>query len=144
MSAQTGTVQFTRLRFASKVAVGIVILIGVLTLTGWILDLPFLESLLQGLAPMNPVTAFTFILSGAAFWLVAENAPAGRMFRRPGQVLALLMVLIGGLKLGGYLVGSDLGIDQWLFKENLGLPGSMLSRMAPNTALNFVLLGLAL
>ena len=142
MSTQTGTVQFTRLRFTSKAAVSVVILIGGLTLTGWMLDLPLLESLLHGLAPMNPVTAVTFILSGAAFWLVAENAPPGRMLRPAGHVLALLVALIGGL--GGYLSGSDLGIVLWMFKEKLGLPGSMLSRMAPNTALNFVLLGVAL
>ena len=57
------------------------------------------------------------------------------------------MALVGLLKLTGILFGWDAGVDQLLFWQKLeseaaaaGIP----NRMAPNTALNFFLLGSAL
>jgi diguanylate cyclase (GGDEF)-like protein/PAS domain S-box-containing protein len=144
MSTQTEISRFVRLTFASKISSGSVILISGLTLAGWTFGLPLLGRFFPGLAPMNPVTALTLILSGTALWLVAQDTPVNRISRRAGQALAFLVALAGGLKLGGYLLGFDLGIDQWLFQKQLQLSDSVLSRMAPNTALNFILLGLAL
>jgi len=52
---------------------------------------------------------------------------------------------LGLLTLSEYVVGWDLRIDQLLFQEPAGSAGTFHpGRMAPTTALNFVLLGLAL
>jgi hypothetical protein len=56
------------------------------------------------------------------------------------------VALIGLLKLIGVLLGWDTGIDQLLFPERLDLETAVTdipNRMAPNTALNFLLLGCA-
>jgi PAS domain S-box-containing protein len=53
--------------------------------------------------------------------------------------------MIGLLTLSQYLFNWNLGIDQLVFREIAGAVGtSHPGRMAPNTALNFLLLGLAL
>jgi signal transduction histidine kinase/CheY-like chemotaxis protein len=62
-----------------------------------------------------------------------------------GDVLAGLTIAVGALTLVEYQWHVSLGIDQWLFRDG-GMtqwttnPG----RMAPNTALNFVLIGSAI
>src|SRR5262249_19126434 len=69
---------------------------------------------------------------------------AGRR-RRIGQVFACIVALIGLLTLGEYSFGWDLGIDQWLFQDAHGMTGaSDRGRMPQITALNFVVIGLAL
>jgi PAS domain S-box-containing protein len=93
---------------------------------------------------MNPATAVGFILSGLSLRLChAERADTRRahLLRRARHAFALAVVCIGFAKLAS-LAGYDAGIDHVLFtdKVNLGSP----NRMAPQTALNFLLLGTAL
>ena len=93
---------------------------------------------------MNPTTAVCFLMAGAALWLqCTANAAAGR-YRIWSRLAAGAMVAIGLLKLIGHVPGWDIGVDRWLFAGRLDDEAPVPSRMAPNTALNFVLLGLAL
>jgi hypothetical protein len=92
MSTQTEISRFVRLTFALKISSGIVILISGLTLAGWTFGLPLLGSFFPGLAPMNPVTALTLILSGTALWLVAKKyVPDNLIPHRADQTLAFLV-----------------------------------------------------
>ena len=60
------------------------------------------------------------------------------------QVAACTVVVVGLLKLSGVLCGWDLGIDQVLFRDKLDVHPLNLNRMAPTTAIDFALIGLAL
>ena len=78
---------------------------------------------------MNPLTAVEFLLCGVAF--------AQSRFRK--QIGALIAVL-ASIKLVSF-IGFDLKLDQMLFKEALD-SSTQPNRMAPHTALNFLMMGL--
>jgi PAS domain S-box-containing protein len=122
----------------SKAASVITVLVGCLVLVGWALDVEMLKSVGPGLVAMNPGTAVAFILAGFSLWILL-NEPADPLARRTGMACASIVALVGLLTLSGYVFGWDIGIDQVLFRQKLNA-----NRMAPNTALNFGLLGLAL
>src|SRR5438477_6400630 len=118
--------------------------VGVTVLTGWLLDIGWLTGLRPNLATMKPNTALAFLLAGAALSLLAPRAPDRRVLRL-ARGCALTVVLVAVLTLGEYAVGRDLGIDELLFADTQrGLGTPFPGRMGVNTALSFVLLGLAL
>jgi signal transduction histidine kinase len=88
---------------------------------------------------MNPTTAVAFILASIALWLEAVGV------RHQGVVafLGAIVVSIGMIKLAGIAFHLAAGVDQILFAGRLDAE-PVPNRMAPNTALGFVLLGLAL
>ncbi len=120
--------------------------VGVLVLCGWAWDQDALKRILPGFVAMNPLTAVGFALAGAALILLR---PRGRALARDAawwgaQLMAVLVMAIGGVKLIEYGTGVEIGLDRWLFTEHLDVSGQAPNRIAPNTALNFVLCGLAL
>jgi CHASE3 domain sensor protein len=123
--------------------------VGALVLAGWAFDLPALKSILPGWVTVKPNTALGFVLTGIAL-LLMQPPPAQSAIRNPqsailSRLCALLAGLIGLLTLGEYASGITFGIDQWLFPEPAGAVGtSHPGRMAPDTALCFVLLAAAL
>src|SRR5581483_2835912 len=98
--------------------------------------------------------ALAFVLSGAALWLLAGASPAAgaaSAATRPqnartwiARACAAAVALIGLLTLVEYVFGWDLHIDR-LLAERLASAtnGSYPGRMAPATAVNFVLLAAA-
>lgn len=112
--------------------------IGSLVLLGWGLDLLPLKSVLPGRVAMNPTTAVCFILAGASLYLLrAPGQKSGQ--RRLAHLAAFAVAVVGAVKLSAYLLPWDPGIDRLLFRGQLGS-----NEIAPNTAVNFLLLGLAL
>jgi hypothetical protein len=71
---------------------------------------------------MNPTTALCFLLAGLSLWLLlpepvdATRTPAGR---RVAQLCGGTVALAGLLRLVGYLIGWEIGVDQLLFWEGL-------------------------
>ena len=129
---------------AAVVCGGVSVVVGVLVLLGWLLGIPLLKSVLPGLVTMKANTALAFALAGGALVLLAIVPPT-RTRMISGRALASVVALIGGLTLAEYAFGANFGIDQLLFREAPGaiavvIPG----RMAPTTALCFVLTGAAL
>jgi signal transduction histidine kinase/DNA-binding response OmpR family regulator len=116
---------------------GVVILGGGLALLGWTLDVDMLKSLLQETA-MNPITALALMLAGTALLLSADESPAQAMHRLAGACAAVVVVA-GLLTLLAYVFDWERRIDLLLFPARLGD-----NRIAPNTALNLILIGLAL
>ncbi len=117
-----------------------------MVLVGWTLDVGVLKRVLPGLVAMNPVTAVGFVLAGVSTWLLQEERASHRV-RRIARACALVVALVGLLKLIQILAGLEPGIDQILFPKKLesetastGFP----NRIAPNTALDFLLVGGAL
>ena len=138
----------SRLEVISAAAGGLAVLIAGLVLAGWTWDIDPLKRILPGLVSMNPMTAVAFVLAGISLWLQhapdAAPAPATRRLRF-ARLAASTVVVIGLLRLAAVALGWDVGVDQWLFADRLsGDNTAFANRMAPNTALNFVLLGLAL
>lgn len=125
----------------TTVASGLAAVVGALTIVGWVTGNVALMSVLPGLVPMNPLTALCFAAAGVSMWLLRDPAAATS---RAGRVLALAVLLVGLVRLGGDVAGWRTAIDQVLFREALLLVPHAPNRMAPNTAVGFVLIGLAL
>ncbi|MDQ3038587.1 MAG: ATP-binding protein, partial [Pseudomonadota bacterium] len=132
----------------ARVSAGLSVLIATLVLIGWSADIEPLKRILPGLVAMNPMTAVAFLLAGLSLWLQPADAPASAAppsRRQLAMVAAAVVLGIGALKLAAAGLGWDAGVDQWLFADKLaGAEGGLPNRMAPNTALNFLLLGFAL
>ncbi|MBX3698919.1 MAG: PAS domain S-box protein [Dokdonella sp.] len=129
-------------RFATAAAY-FAIIIGSLVLIGWTLGVEWLKRVAPGLVAMNPMTAVLFMLLGTALLWSEQGRPAPR--RRQAKWMAALVVALGGIKLWGTIAGWSSGIDTWLFAGQLSSDATSLpNRMAPNTAFDFVLLGLAI
>jgi diguanylate cyclase (GGDEF)-like protein len=106
-------------------------------MAGWIFDLPALTRFFTHLTSMKANAALSFILLAEALHLAVT--------RRHTSIQALLAsgaVLLGCLTLFEYITGQQLGIDQLVFHDPVASahPG----RMSPITAVNFMLLGIAL
>jgi two-component system, NarL family, sensor histidine kinase UhpB len=122
---------------------------GGLVLIGWYLDLELLKSVLPNTATMKPNTAVGVALLGVSLWLQRDEAnrscKADPIRKHAARACAVAAVLLGLLTLGEYLFKADLGIDEVLFRETLlATQAPHPGRMAPVTALAFVLFGLAL
>jgi signal transduction histidine kinase/CheY-like chemotaxis protein/HPt (histidine-containing phosphotransfer) domain-containing protein len=142
----------SRLRRFARAASATVFLVGCLVLLGWVTDRDALTSVIPGLVAMNPLTALAFILAGVSLWQLAGPRRAEAGTCRIAWTCGALLVLAASLKLNGYLFNQffperqaawDLGIDRLLFAEKLDSADPP-NRMAPNTAVNFLLVGLAL
>lgn len=129
-------------RTISKIAGAIAIFIGALVLVGWIRDITILKSVFQALVEMKTNTALAFLLSGLSLWLLQGDI-IRQWSLRIARLCALLTLLIGLLTLIEYLFDWDIGIDQLLFRDSVSGP-SPAGRMASATAVNFLILGLAL
>lgn len=120
-----------------------IVLIGVATLLGWWLDIELLKRGIGDGVAMNPATAVGFILFGASLWIIRAE-PLSRDRRRLAGTLAAVVALVALARLGGYLLGVEVGIDQVLFAGQLDDPAwGRPNRMAPNTALGFLFAAIA-
>jgi len=117
---------------------------GVLVLVGWQFDVEWLKTAGQPVA-MNPLTAASFLLSGVSLYLKRPVAFPGvglglspRSARRLGTGLGVLIAVLAATTLLNDLLPLP-APDHVLYPDRLGD-----NSMAPNTALAFVLVGLAL
>ena len=122
--------------------------VGLLGLAGWMFRIPVLKSVIPGQVVIKPNAAVCLVLIGLSLWLMrkVDDRPVPRARKLGGQLLAALTAAVGLLSLTEHVVGWDLGIDQLLFQETAAdAIGSLRpGLMAPITALDFLLLGLAL
>ncbi len=122
-----------------------VFVIGAVALLGWIFDVPVLRSLQSNLISMKVNTAVAFMLTGVALWLLQPVRARGRTSRWTAWACAAVVAALGLLTLAENLLRWDLGIDQILLAEPPGTARTVNpGRVAPNTALNFLLIGLSL
>src|SRR5215470_14966459 len=130
------------MRALSRALLRVVLLIGGLALAGWLLNLDALKSILPGRVAMNPLTALAFLVAATSLWLLEAESrgfPRRVWMRRVAWGGAAIVATIGLVTLLGYALGENIGLDQLLFRTQLGG-----NRIAPNTALSFILVGLAL
>ena len=123
----------------ARLAASTTVLAGVLVLWGWNADDEYFKSFMHiSWVATHPLVAMQFILAGAAL-LLLQAEPLSRWRRYAGAVLGATVVAIAVLKLIGYQYNWERGVDTYLFYYKLGV-----SRMSPNAAFSFLLIGLAL
>ena len=123
-------------------ASGFAVCIGIFVLIGWSFDLEPLKRVLPGFVAMNPATAVLFILIGIALAsaLRSSSPVTGIM----GKVLSVIVVVAAASEFLEFLGICRSPIDEVLFAAKLSaMPNALPNRMAPNTALNFLLAGLS-
>ena len=108
-----------------------------IALTGWILHIPALTSIVPGLVSMKANTAINFLLLSGALYAAAECR-----WPRWQSWLAVAASVLASLTLLEYAAGISLGIDEALFRDPALSPYP--GRMSLITATNFVLLASAL
>ena len=129
--------KFSEMDIISPVCAGISVLIGASVLIGWALRIPTFTSSFPNAVTMNPFTAFGCLFAGTSLGLLR---PLTDPRRRPAAcAFALATTLIGLARIAGYFSILNFNFDLWLFRGGAGmLP------MAAATAMDFVLIGIAL
>lgn len=134
---------------------GLLVLLGITALAGWILHEPALVHLFHEDLGMSPAAGGGFMLVGLALTLAAllvrrrnveVECRKGRyhcFLMRLLELCALLLVLLGGMALVEWLAGISLGLSpdpaitrKWLV-DGISYPG----KMRPLTAIGFIALG---
>lgn len=117
--------------------------VATVVLCGWVLQIEAMKRIAPGLTSMNPMTAICFELAAFVLWSLKDGRPEGGRAALI-NVLSVLMVTVGGFKILDLLTGSTLCPDALLFKAQLDYGQTFPSRMAPNVAASFVLIGISL
>jgi PAS domain S-box-containing protein len=123
-------------------ALGLAVLaIGAVVLLGWALRIELLKSLFPGFVPMKPNTAAALGAAGLSVALLAPE-PGGRTARLVARILAAGVVLLAATTLAEHILGSDLHVDELLFR--VPVTGGETGRMSVGGATALCLLGVAL
>ena len=126
------------LHVAALIMAGISSALGILVLGGWYTHNTMLVQVLPAFVPMQFNTALGFLFCGIGLAAQSFN-------QRPlAAALGALVALLGLFTIVQYLSGVDFSIDQLFMKHYVTVETSSPGRMAPNTALCFLLSGLAL
>jgi len=129
----------TRLKKVSRGIAALLAVLGSTVLCGWLFRIPVLISLSPHYAPMKPNTAFGFLCTGGALWLLhSESASKQRI----GRGLSWVVLCLGALTLAEYIFGWELGIDRALYSG--AALGRWPLRMSISAATHFTLIGSAL
>ncbi len=117
--------------------------IGALGFAGWVFDIDALKRLHPAWVTMKANTALCLLLAGTAVAL-RRDENEGVVARCAAHGCAIVITTIGLLTFGECLGWWDAHIDQMFFAESVAEAGrSFPGRMGPASALNFILLGLA-
>ncbi len=133
-----------RLRRQAIVLSGTVALIGSLVLLDWALGIEFFRRPVPHFVAMNPLTAVLFMLFALSLYLLSNGNSRCRKYAALTFALIILCAALG--KLADVFAGTNARIDQIMFAQAIaqelfaGQPNSM----APNTAIGFFFLAIAL
>ncbi|MCF6775345.1 GGDEF domain-containing protein [Thiotrichales bacterium 19X7-9] len=112
---------------------GIIVIIGFIVMLGWKFKLISLIQIHPSFVPMQFNTALCFSLIGISLLLISTKLHYFSSF------LALLVLIISTVTLIEYIFHINIGIDELLIKHYVLTETSHPGRMAPNTALCFLL-----
>jgi len=114
------------------------VLIGILVIVGWHIQNVRMIQVLPVFVPMQYNTAIGFLLCGVGIIFRVYNLP------RISAICGATVITLGFLTLVQYIFGLDLGIDQFFMSHYITVETSHPGRMAPNTAVCFILSGAVL
>lgn len=134
----------THLLGYSRFAAVFVMALAFLVLLGWAMGSDLLISLHPQYVSMKANTALAFLLAGLSLFFLARRQ--GGSYELPvSRLLAMLVLLMGLLTLLQYVFSVDFSLDAILFREEAGAIGTYHpGRMAANTAIGFIILGVSL
>jgi signal transduction histidine kinase len=114
------------------------VFLGATVILGWHFHIRILVQIHPEFAAMQYNAALGFLLGGMGL--------IGTLSKRPGAYLTcgFLLTLLGCLTLSQYAFNMDLGIDRLFLEPYILIKTSQPGRMGPNTALCFLLSGLAI
>ena len=115
----------------------IVVGLGVTVISGWLLNIPELIQALLFFVPMQFNTALGLFLSGVCLFIAGTSK-----FQRYLLVFGVIISAIGSLTLVEYVFNVNLLIDELFFDRYIDKKTSHSGRMAPNTAVLFVIVGI--
>ncbi|MBF0457979.1 MAG: PAS domain S-box protein [Nitrospirae bacterium] len=128
----------------SNIASVFIFCIGIFVVAGWSYSVDALKTLYFSPVEMKFNAAAATALLGLSLWF-AHTKRASSRTRLISKSCALIAAFIGALTLIEYFFNLDIGIDQALFVD---IPDTAITsnagRMAPFSAVEFVLLGVAL
>lgn len=128
----------TQNKYLSVVSGCLCVLLGVIVIYGWHTQSLSLIQIHSSFAPMQYNTALGFLFCGLGLICINfEYLGLGRFFGGTAS-------LIGLITLAQYQWGINTGLDELLMKGYVNVKTSHPGRMAPNTALCFLLSGMAL
>jgi PAS domain S-box-containing protein len=122
----------------------ILVLGGGIVLTGWCLGNESLKRVIPGFVAMNPMTALSFVFAGISLLCYWRGENRSSPAAIAGRTLAGFLVVVGALKLCAYEFGWQLPFDRVLFHDQILQETGFPNQIAPNTAFNFLMGGLAL
>jgi signal transduction histidine kinase len=121
-----------------------VIVVSAVVLVNWLVHLGRQMPGLAVLTQMKPITAIGLICAAVSLWRL-RKPPEERKRDALGLTLAVIVTLLGLLKLFDHLVGTDLHLDQFLLPKGIAMwRPQFLDEMMPTTGMCFLFLGLAL
>ncbi len=133
-------------RLASRFALGgaaVSCLIGSAVLVGWCLDNDSLTSVQTSKVPMNPLTAMCIITLGACLAL-AHFYNSNEKCLSLARVGSMAVAGLAAGKLCCFFLGCDFWPDQFFFASKVITHSTGPNQMAPNTAMGFLMSGIAI
>lgn len=125
----------------------IVILIGTTVLLAWGLDLAGWINVVPRFVSMNPITAVLLALGGGGLLAQLPLYPetSSKLRRRVASACAWILIAVGALKLIVYAFPGSLDFGSLMVRDRFGAhPLFARNELAPNAALNFLMIGAGL
>ncbi len=116
----------------------LILLLGLVVIVGWFIGSVSLIQIDPQFVPMQFNTALGFVLISLAIMGLASN------HQNLNRYIGIILILLGGLTLIQHMFGTNFFIDELFMKHYIMTGTSQAGRMAPNTALNFLLSGIAI
>jgi len=126
------------LRLLAAVTAAVTVAVAAVVLTGWHLGIAPLVQVSTDFAPVQYNTAVCFVLCGLGLFA------ATFAWNRAAVICSTLVFVVALFSAAEYALGLDFGIDQLLFESTITTQTSHPGRMAPNTALCFMLVAAAI
>jgi PAS domain S-box-containing protein len=126
----------------ARAAATVAIMCGAASVTGWVLGIQPLTSIIPGSAEMKINTAVGMLLAGVSLLILADAASL--RLERVARLFSVAVLLLGLATLAEYVSGRSFGIDEFLFRDHVGAYNVFRGRMSPITATAFITLALSL
>lgn len=130
--------RYTILIFCINFGASLLLLLGLSVILGWHIGSERLIQIYPKFVPMQFNTALGFIFISLALMCLANNR------RRFAKYIGIASIILGGLTLIQHVFGVNFYIDELFMRHYITTATSQPGRMAPNTALNFLLSGFAI
>lgn len=141
MKTQINNHLVLHLKFFSKVFATLVFLVGFLALLGWQFEINLFKRVVSNLPIIAPNTAFSFTLVGLLIFFFSGIKEGHKTTKMLFSFFSALIALLGAATLAEYIFRLNFGIDSFLFAQKMG---AGVVRMSPQSAFNFLAVGLAL